>query len=67
LPDRHRRVGFLLGGTIGNFKLDATMALLSRMRGVLGGGVLGGVDLVKDPRRLHAAYNALAGFTAAFN
>jgi uncharacterized SAM-dependent methyltransferase len=38
------------------------------MRGALnGGGLLIGVDLVKDPARLHAAYNDAAGVTARFN
>src|SRR6185436_15102396 len=32
-----------------------------------GGGLLIGVDLVKDPALLHAAYNDAAGVTAAFN
>ena len=32
-----------------------------------GGGLLIGVDLVKDPARLHAAYNDAAGVTALFN
>jgi uncharacterized SAM-dependent methyltransferase len=32
-----------------------------------GGGLLIGVDLVKDPDRLHAAYNDAQGVTAAFN
>ena len=32
-----------------------------------GGGLLVGVDLVKDPATLHAAYNDAAGVTAAFN
>ena len=32
-----------------------------------GGGLLIGVDLVKDPNVLHAAYNDRAGVTAAFN
>ena len=42
------------------------MCLLRRMRGMLdGGGLLIGVDLVKDPARLHAAYNDAAGVTAA--
>ena len=44
------------------------MCLLRRMRGMLeGGGLLIGVDLVKDPARLHAAYNDRAGVTALFN
>jgi len=63
-----RRAGFFPGGTIGNFTPDAAMALLRRMREMLGGGgLLVGVDLVKDPALLHAAYNDAAGITAAFN
>jgi dimethylhistidine N-methyltransferase len=68
LPGAFRRVGFFPGSTIGNFRPDAAMALLRRMRGALaGGGLLIGVDLVKDPARLHAAYNDAAGVTALFN
>jgi dimethylhistidine N-methyltransferase len=63
-----RRAGFFPGGTIGNFRPEAAMALLRRMREMLGdGGLLIGVDLVKDPALLHAAYNDVAGVTAAFN
>ena len=63
-----RRAGFFPGSTIGNFRPDAAMALLRRMRDMLnGGGLLIGVDLVKDPALLHAAYNDAAGVTAAFN
>jgi len=63
-----RRAGFFPGSTIGNFQPEAAMALLRRMRGTLnGGGLLIGVDLVKDPARLHAAYNDAGGVTAAFN
>jgi L-histidine Nalpha-methyltransferase len=72
LPGRNakisRRAGFFPGSTIGNFKPDAAMALLRQMRASLnGGGLLIGVDLVKDPVRLHAAYNDAAGVTALFN
>ena len=68
LPDNPRRVGFFPGSTIGNFKPDAAMALLRAMRASLnGGGLLVGVDLVKDPVKLHAAYNDAAGVTALFN
>ena len=68
LPDNPRRAGFFPGGTIGNFRPEEALALLRRMRaGVNGGGLLVGVDLVKDPARLHAAYNDAAGITAAFN
>ena len=63
---RSRRAGFFPGSTIGNFTPDAAMALLRRMREMLnGGGLLIGVDLVKDPALLHAAYNDAAGVTAA--
>jgi dimethylhistidine N-methyltransferase len=68
LPCNPRRAGFFPGSTIGNFKPDAAMAMLRRMRaGLNGGGLLVGVDLVKDPARLHAAYNDEAGVTALFN
>ncbi len=68
LPGNPRRAGFFPGGTIGNFRPDAAACLLRRLRaGLNGGGLLVGVDLVKDPRRLHAAYNDGAGVTAAFN
>jgi dimethylhistidine N-methyltransferase len=68
LPESPRRAGFFPGGTIGNFRADTAMALLRRMRETLnGGGLLVGVDLVKDPVLLHAAYNDAAGVTAAFN
>ncbi len=68
LPDNPPRAGFFPGSTIGNFKPDAALALLRRMRASLnGGGLLIGVDLVKDPVRLHAAYNDAAGVTARFN
>jgi len=62
------RAGFFPGSTIGNFRPNAAMAMLRRMREMLnGGGLLVGVDLVKDPQILHAAYNDAAGVTAAFN
>jgi dimethylhistidine N-methyltransferase len=68
LPGNPRRAGFFPGSTIGNFKFDAAMVLLRRMRASLnGGGLLIGVDLVKDPARLHAADNDTAGVTALLN
>jgi dimethylhistidine N-methyltransferase len=68
LPGNPRRAGFFPGSTIGNFGPDAAVHLLRRMRANLnGGGLLIGVDLVKDPARLHAAYNDAAGVTALFN
>lgn len=69
LPDGAvRRAGFFPGSTIGNFPADQAIPLLRRMREtLLDGGLLIGVDLVKDPHILHGAYNDAAGVTAAFN
>jgi dimethylhistidine N-methyltransferase len=68
LPGARARVGFFPGSTIGNFKPDAAAGMLRRMRASLNDGpLLIGVDLVKDPAWLHAAYNDAAGVTAAFN
>jgi len=63
-----RRIGFFPGSSIGNFEPEAARNLLRRMAGWLqGGGLLIGVDLVKHPDELHAAYNDAQGVTAAFN
>lgn len=63
-----RRVGFFPGSTIGNFRKKEAVAFLRTAAGILkGGGLLIGVDLVKDPAVLHAAYNDAAGVTASFN
>jgi dimethylhistidine N-methyltransferase len=63
-----RRIGFFPGSTIGNFAPEeARQFLLRSARLLKGGGLLIGVDLVKDPGVLHAAYNDRAGVTAAFN
>lgn len=69
---RGRRVGFFPGSSIGNFDPPEALAFLRRTAALLGeggegGGLLIGVDLVKDPALLHAAYNDAAGVTAAFN
>lgn len=64
-----RRVGFFPGSTIGNFDPSDALGFLQRLaKGTLrGGALLLGVDLVKDPAVLHAAYNDTQGVTAAFN
>jgi dimethylhistidine N-methyltransferase len=63
-----RRVGFFPGSTIGNFEPEEARDFLAGAARMLkGGGLLIGVDLVKDPAVLHAAYNDSAGVTAAFN
>jgi len=63
-----RRVGFFPGSTLGNFDPDEALAFLRQAARLLrGGGLLLGVDLVKRPELLHAAYNDAQGVTAAFN
>jgi dimethylhistidine N-methyltransferase len=64
-----RRIGFYPGSSIGNFEPDEAVALLRRFADWIGpgGGLLIGVDRVKDPQVLHAAYNDPEGVTAAFN
>lgn len=63
-----RRVGFLPGSTLGNFTHTEAVKLLRSIRHTLDdGGLLVGIDLIKSPRILHAAYNDAEGITAAFN
>jgi L-histidine Nalpha-methyltransferase len=67
--DVSRRVVFFPGSTIGNFDPPEALAFLTNACTVAGrgGAMLIGVDLKKDERVLHAAYNDAAGITAAFN
>lgn len=66
-------VVYFPGSTLGNFGPDEALRLLRQMRGEAGqgggkldGGVLIGIDLVKDKAALEAAYNDTAGVTAEF-
>ncbi len=63
-----RRLGFFPGSTIGNLTPAEATVFLRRTRDLLGddGALVLGVDLKKDPQRLHDAYNDQAGVTAAF-
>lgn len=73
LPEHHtpvdRRVVYFPGSTIGNLVPDEAQALLARIAQFVGvgGGLLVGIDLQKDPAVLEAAYNDSQGVTAAFN
>jgi dimethylhistidine N-methyltransferase len=64
-----RRAGFFPGSTIGNFEPHEARSFLRHAGRMLGSGALLiiGVDLIKAPEVLHAAYNDAAGVTAAFN
>ncbi|WP_246696754.1 L-histidine N(alpha)-methyltransferase [Methylobacterium planeticum] len=61
--------GFFPGSTIGNFEPLEAARLLAQFGQELGAGasLIVGVDLVKDPSVLEAAYDDRAGVTAAFN
>ena len=71
LPElgRGRRIGFFPGSTIGNLDRDAAIEFLKVARARLDTGSLFilGVDLVKAPELLIAAYDDAQGVTAAFN
>jgi dimethylhistidine N-methyltransferase len=64
-----RRVIYFPGSTIGNFTRADALGFLRHAQTLAGkgGAMLVGVDLKKDPARLHAAYNDAQGVTAAFN
>lgn len=65
---QRRNVIYFPGSTIGNFTAHDAAALLEQMRGEMGvgGAALLGVDLVKDPDIIEAAYNDAAGITEQF-
>jgi len=67
-PDGRRLMCFL-GGTIGNFTPGHRRRFLRGLARRLGDGghLLLGIDLVKDPRVIEAAYDDAQGVTAAFN
>lgn len=74
LPDNvphERRLFFYPGSSIGNFEPQHALQLLRDMRSACGddphGGLLIGVDLVKERHVLESAYDDALGVTAAFN
>jgi L-histidine N-alpha-methyltransferase len=69
IPSTGRRMVAFLGGTIGNLRRHERAQLLRELAATMepGDTLLLGTDLVKDRRRLIAAYDDAAGVTAAFN
>ena len=69
LPRDDRRLVAFLGSTIGNLEPQARKEFLTSLRSTLrqGDAFLLGTDLVKDTRRLVAAYDDESGVTAEFN
>jgi dimethylhistidine N-methyltransferase len=69
MAQQRPRVGFFPGSTIGNFEPGEAENFLRHAARILGHGAhfIVGVDLIKEPDVLHAAYNDTAGVTARFN
>jgi len=69
LPVPGRRLVAFLGSTIGNFAPAERTEFFGQLGQALGPGetFLLGIDLVKDPERLVAAYDDASGVTADFN
>ena len=63
------KVGFFPGSTLGNFEPHEAQRFLLQAGNVLGRGavMILGLDLEKDEKLLHDAYNDAAGVTAKFN
>jgi len=68
LPDASPTLVIFLGSSIGNFTEAEAVGFLRRLAASLGpeDKFLLGLDLVKEPAILEAAYNDAAGVTAAF-
>jgi L-histidine N-alpha-methyltransferase len=69
VPRSGPRFVCFLGSTIGNLEPEERVPFLRTVHAMLEGQdrFLLGVDLVKAPERLHAAYNDRRGITAEFN
>jgi L-histidine Nalpha-methyltransferase len=69
LPGGGTRLVAFLGSTIGNLDPDGRARFYRSIAAGLApdDALLLGTDLIKDPRRLEAAYDDSAGVTAAFN
>lgn len=64
-----RKLFVFLGSSLGNFDIPDARDLLALVRGAMGPNdrFLLGLDQIKDPAVLNAAYNDAQGVTAAFN
>jgi dimethylhistidine N-methyltransferase len=64
-----RTIVYFPGSTISNFDPIPATKFLDNVAGICGedGGMLIGIDLIKDPTVLHKAYNDRQGITASFN
>lgn len=64
-----KRLFFYPGSSIGNFDTEQALNFLRQLRAACDddGGILVGVDLVKDHLVLNTAYNDALGVTAGFN
>lgn len=69
LADVRRRVVYFAGSTIGNFRQERAIEILTHMGELAGpqGAVLVGIDLAKSRAVMERAYNDSAGVTAEFN
>ncbi len=69
VPRHGRRLVAFLGSTIGNLSRDQRTGFFRSIASMLteGDGFLLGVDLIKEEKRLVAAYDDSAGVSAAFN
>lgn len=69
IPKGAHRLLVFLGGTIGNFRPEDATIFLRDVASTMGphDRLLLGTDLVKEPRRIEAAYNDSKGVTAEFN
>jgi len=67
--EKSRRVFFYPGSSIGNFHPEVALAFLKQIRTLCAnnGGLLIGIDLIKEHTILNSAYNDSLGVTAAFN
>ena len=68
IPEGRGRIVAFLGSTIGNLVPETRSRFLSSVASVLheGDALLLGLDLVKEPARIEAAYNDAAGLSEAF-